>query len=144
MAELARTDALDGLGLPAEAGRCRLAALPPGALAVVTRPADGVRLGVGQWLVEGPGEVDVSDGFAGLAVEGEDAAEVLARLVPLDLAGGDLPARTLLGHTPVVISARAGGFGLLVPRSYAASAVGDLVAAMQAVAARRAVRDAGV
>ncbi|HVH02949.1 MAG TPA: hypothetical protein VM891_08405 [Amaricoccus sp.] len=144
MAELAAADALAGLGLPVEAGRCRLAALPLGAIAVVTRPAEGVRLAVGQWLVEGPGEVDVSDGFAGLAVEGEDATEVLARLVPLDLAGGGLPARTLLGHTPVVISARAGGFVLLVPRSYSASAVAEIAAAMRAVAARRVVRDAGV
>ena len=31
---------------------------------------EGVRLGVGQWLVEGAGEVDVSDGFAGLVARG--------------------------------------------------------------------------
>jgi hypothetical protein len=141
VAELAAADALAGLGLPVEAGRCRLAAWPLGPLAVVTRPAGGVRLGVGQWLVEGPGEVDVSDAFAGLAVEGADAAEVLARLVPVDLAGG-LPARTLLRHTPVVVTARAGGFGLLVPRSYAGGAVAEIVAAMRAVAARREAGDA--
>ena len=144
MADLVATSALDGLALPVSAGRCRLAALPEVRRAIVTAPAEGVRLGIGQWLVEGPGEVDVSDGFAGLAVEGEDATEVLARLVPLDLAGGGLPARTLLGHTPVVISARAGGFVLLVPRSYSASAVAEIAAAMRAVAARRVVRDAGV
>jgi heterotetrameric sarcosine oxidase gamma subunit len=136
VAELVATDALDGLALPVAAGRCRLAALPGVARAIVTAPAEGARLGIGQWLVEGKGEVDVSDAFAGLALDGPAAAEVLARLVPLDLEAGGLPARTLLRHTPVVISRRAKGFALLVPRSYAASAVEDLVRAMRAVAAR--------
>jgi sarcosine oxidase subunit gamma len=96
---------------------------------------------VAQWLVEGEGEVDVSDGLAGLAVEGEDAGEVLARLVPVDLSGV-LPARTLLRHTPVIVTVRAGGFGLMLPRSYAASAVAEVEAAMRAVAARRDAGDA--
>jgi len=135
VADLAATDALDGLALPVAAGRCRLAALPGVRWAIVTAPAEGVRLGVGQWLVEGEGEVDVSDAFAGLALDGPVAAEVLARLVPVDLTAG-LPARTLLRHTPVIVARRAGGFALLVPRSYAASAVEELVQAMWAVAAR--------
>jgi hypothetical protein len=138
VAELFATDALEGLVLPFAAGRCRLAALPEARRAIVTAPAEGVRLGIGQWLVEGEGEVDVSDAFAGLAIEGADAAEVLARLVPLDLTAG-LPARTLLRHTPVIVTARTEGFGLLVPRSYAASTVEDIVRAMRAVAARRGV-----
>ena len=135
MADLVATSALDGLALPVSAGRCRLAALPEVRRAIVTAPAEGVRFGIGQWLVEGDGEVDVSDAFAGLALDGPAAADVLARLVPVDLAGG-LPARTLLRHTPVIVTARAEGFGLLVPRSYAASAVEDLVRAMRALAAR--------
>ena len=135
MADLVATSALDGVALPAVAGRCRLAALPEMRRAVAPAPAEGVRLGIGQWLVEGEGEVDVSDAFAGLALDGPVAAEVLARLVPLDLTVG-LPARTLLRHTPVIVTARTEGFGLLVPRSHAASAVEDLVRAMRAVAAR--------
>jgi sarcosine oxidase gamma subunit len=140
VAELAARRPFEGLELPVSAGRCRLAALPDVRRAVVTAPAEGVRLGLGQWLVEGEGEVDVSDAFAGLAVEGPATAEVLARLVPVDLGAG-LPARTLLRHTPVVVTARAEGFGLLVPRSYAASAVEDILRAMRAVAAREG-RDA--
>jgi sarcosine oxidase gamma subunit len=142
VAELVAADALAGLALPVEAGGCRLVALAPVRRAVVMAPRAGAaRLTAGQWLVEGEGEVDVSDAFAGLAVEGPDAAAVLARLVPLDLDAG-LPARTLLRHTPVVVMARAGGFALLVPRSYAASAVADIVAAMRAVAARGEAGDA--
>lgn len=138
MAELRASGPLDGLALPVAAGRCQLAALSLGPLAVVTAepPAAVARLGVAQWLVEGSGVVDVSDAYAGLVLEGQDAAEVLARLVPVDPAAG-LPARTLLRHVPVVILPRPDGFGLLVSRSYAASAVADLVEAMRAVAARR-------
>jgi sarcosine oxidase subunit gamma len=135
VAELVATEALEGLGLPIAAGRCRLAALPAVRRAIVTAPVEGVRLGIGQWLVEGEGEVDVSDAFAGLGLDGAAAAEVLARLVPLDLTEG-VPARTLLRHTPAVVLPRAGGFALLVPRSYAASAVEDVVRVMRAVAAR--------
>lgn len=134
MVELRVSDGVEGL--PAEAGGCRLSALPARPLGVTTRPAEGLRLGIGQWLVAGAGEVDVSDAFVGLAVEGPDAAGVLARLMPIDLAG--LPARTLLRHVPVIVSVRAEGFALLVPRSYAASAVGELLTAMRSVAARRA------
>ena len=105
MAELVADAGIEGL--PLAAGRCRLSALPRRPLAVVTRPGDGVRIGIGQWLVEGEGGVDVSDAFVGLAVEGADAAEVLARLLPVDLAAG-LPVRTLLRHTPVLVSARGG------------------------------------
>jgi hypothetical protein len=144
--ELAASGALDGLGLPVEAGGCRLAALPTVRRAVVTAPAEGVRFGVGQWLVEGEGEVDVSDAFAGLALEGRDAAAVLARLVPVDLDPAAFPsgaaARTLLRHVPLVLVASERGFGLLVPRSCAASAVAEIVVAMRAVAARGEAGDA--
>jgi sarcosine oxidase subunit gamma len=146
VAELAASGALDGLGLPVEAGGCRLAALPAVRRAVVTAPAEGVRFGAGQWLVEGDGEVDVSDAFAGLALEGTDAAAVLARLVPVNLDPAVFPAgaaaRTLLRHVPLVLVAGGQGFGLLVPRSYAASAVAEVVAAMRALAARREAGDA--
>jgi heterotetrameric sarcosine oxidase gamma subunit len=144
--ELAVGGALEGLGLPVEAGGCRLAALPAVWRAIVTTPAEGVRFGVGQWLVEGEGEVDVSDAFAELALEGRDAAAVLARLVPVDLDPAAFPAgaaaRTLLRHVPLVLVASERGFGLLVPRSYAASAVAEIVVAMRAVAARGEAGDA--
>lgn len=122
-------------GLPVAAGHCRLSAPPPRPLAVTTEPAQGLRLGIRQWLVEGDTGVDLSDAFTALALEGEGAPEVLARLLPVDLAT-QLPARTLLRHTPVMVSAEPHGYRLLVPRSYAASAVADITAAMWAVAAR--------
>jgi len=138
--ELEETGAFDGLGLPVVIGGCRLTALP----AVRRAAARGVgraRLSTGCGLVEGGGAVDVSDAFAGLSLAGEPAASVLARLVPIDLAG--LPpggmARTLLRHVPVMVTADDAGFALLVPRSFAATALGEIVDAMRAVAAREAL-----
>ena len=113
--------------------------------------------GMGQWLVEGreAGEVadwlgglaaatDQSDAWAGLRLAGDAAREVLARLVPLDLAPGPFPpgsaARSLLRHVPLLLIARdEGAFELLVPRSYARTAVADLARAMRFGAGRAAL-----
>ena len=107
---------------------------------------------IGQWLVEGSnaaglGEqaavADQSDGWAGLAIGGSDARAVLARLVPLDLDPAAIPpgsaARSQLRHVPLLLVAVEGGFELLVPRSYAGTAVREIREAMRRVAGRKAV-----
>jgi len=128
------------------------AALPdPGGTAAL---ADGSRLiwaGIDLWLLRGPAAeaaaarlegdaavTDQTDGWAGLAIEGAAAAEVLARLVPLDLAAM-APGRAAasgLKHVACLILAREGGFEALVPRSFAGTAVHEIGAAMRSVAAR--------
>ena len=72
---------------------------------------------------------------------------MLARLVPLDLAPDAFPAgsaaRSLLRHLPLLLVRAGDGFELLVPRSYAATAVRELAEAMRGVAARAGIgRDA--
>jgi heterotetrameric sarcosine oxidase gamma subunit len=119
--------------------------------------ADGGHLlwaGIGHWLLRGAAAtealadrlaadaaaVDVSDGWAGLILGGDGARDVLARLLPLDLDPRVMPAgrvaRSPLRHVPCLMAVRADDFLLLVPRSYAGSAVADLARAMEAVAAR--------
>ena len=104
--------------------------------------------GMGQWLVEGrerarsrrlgglAAVTDQTDGWAGLRLAGDAARAVLARLVPLDLEPAAFPpgtaARSLLRHVPLLLIARdEGGFELLVPRSYARTAVEELAGAMR-------------
>lgn len=83
---------------------------------------------------------DQSDGWAGLRLSGEDATDVLARLVPLDLArmpdGGS--ARSLLNHAPLLLIRRNGVFEIWSFRSMAGTILHEVEAAMRAVAARRA------
>ena len=105
--------------------------------------------GTGQAMVLGPrvtiagaAVTDQSDGWACMALEGEDARAVLARLVPLDLRVGVFKsghaARTLLGHMSCVLM-RTGKdrYGLMVFRSMAKTAVHELEIAMKSVAAQR-------
>jgi sarcosine oxidase gamma subunit len=123
------------------------------ALAVGREVAAGegrlVWAGIGLWLLRGisppdgldaiAGVAEQTDGFAVLELQGRAAVDVLARLVPLDLAGEFAPglaARSLLFHVPLLIVGQRSGFEMLVPRSYAATAVHDLVEAMRGVAAR--------
>lgn len=85
--------------------------------------------------------IDQSDAWAHLALSGPAARDVLARLVPLDLAPAACPKgsarRTLLGHMSCLILHPGGDtFEILVFRSMARSAVHDLTRAMTAVAAR--------
>ena len=111
---------------------------------------------IGQWLVEGHDPSDLAARLAGLAavtdqtdawaamrLAGPAAPDVLARLVPLDLDPARFPAgsaaRSLLRHVPLLLLARGGGLDLLVPRSYARTAVHELAGAMRAVAARRSL-----
>jgi heterotetrameric sarcosine oxidase gamma subunit len=81
---------------------------------------------------------DQSDAWACLSINGEGAADVLARLVPIDLrkmlVGGC--ARSCLGHTAAVFIAVAGGFEVMLPRSLAKTAWHQVEAAMRMRAAR--------
>ena len=86
---------------------------------------------------------DQSDGWVVFRLEGEDAAAVLARLVPVDLhpaifAAGHT-ARTLLGHMGCSLT-RVGeaAYDIMVMRSMAQSALHELTVAMKSVAAQQA------
>lgn len=86
---------------------------------------------------------DLSDGWLALTIDGENAAAVLARLVPVDLSARSFPegatARTGLGHMMVLIHRSApAAFTLYLFRSMAATAVHELEAAMKALTARAA------
>jgi heterotetrameric sarcosine oxidase gamma subunit len=84
---------------------------------------------------------DVSDGWAVARLDGAGAADVLARLVPIDLRAGQFKrghtARTELGHMQASIT-RLGdtAFQIMVFRSMARTMSHDLVTAMEGVAAR--------
>ncbi|MGY6411599.1 MAG: sarcosine oxidase subunit gamma [Alkalilacustris sp.] len=87
---------------------------------------------------------DLTDGWAGVLLLGERAAEVLARLVPVDLRPRACPEgtalRTLLGHVPCLILRRGGGFEVMVMRSFLSTAWHELATALRQVAARRAAQ----
>lgn len=84
---------------------------------------------------------DISDGWAVVRLDGAGAADVLARLTPLDLrlrafAPGQT-ARTELQHMQASITRLAeGAFLIMVFRSMARTLVHDLKSAMEGVAAR--------
>lgn len=84
--------------------------------------------------------VDQTEGWAGLRLGGTGAAQVLARLCPLDLRGKAFPpgrtARSLMGHMNAQITAFEGGFELLVMRSMVRTAAHEIEQAMRSVAAR--------
>lgn len=83
---------------------------------------------------------DQSDGWAGLSLAGAAAADVLARLVALDLRPGAFPqgsaVRAMLKHMPLCLMRGAEGFEMLVFRSMTRTAVHELAEAMARVAAR--------
>lgn len=84
---------------------------------------------------------DQSDGWAGLRLTGVRAADVLARLVPLDLRAmaPGTAAHSLLGHMPLVLMRPdTDSFEMLVFRSMARTAVHELDTAMMQLAARPA------
>ncbi|QDC10213.1 FAD-dependent oxidoreductase [Oceanicola sp. D3] len=83
--------------------------------------------------------VDQSDAWAGFELTGEAAAEVLARLVPLDLAAmaEGATARSLLNHMPLALLRTADGFRLYTFRSMAGTAWDELAHALKSFAARQ-------
>ncbi|MBO6602498.1 MAG: sarcosine oxidase subunit gamma [Roseicyclus sp.] len=89
--------------------------------------------------------VDQTDAWAVLHLEGKDAAEVLARLTPINLGREHFKrghaARSLIGHmTALIIRTGAQGFTILIFRSMAATAIHELDVAMRGVAARAALQ----
>lgn len=83
---------------------------------------------------------DQSGGWACLTLTGPKAAEVLMRLMPLDLRklGPGQAARAPLGHMSAVLMGEEGGFRILVFRSMARTAWHEIEEAMEMLAARAA------
>lgn len=113
--------------------------------------ARAVWFGRGQALLLGPAPdpelaaraavVDQSDAWAVVRLDGAPAADVLARLVPVDLRVSIFKrghtARSLLGHmTASITKTGDNAFQIMVFRSMARTLVHDLKTAMEAVAAR--------
>jgi sarcosine oxidase subunit gamma len=102
-------------------------------------------IGVEPPALEGAAVTDQSDGWAVLVVSGVGAVDVLARLVPLDMRLPAFPVgravRSGLNHMNAVIL-RTGdyAFEVMVFRSMARTAWHEIEAAMQAVAARQALK----
>jgi heterotetrameric sarcosine oxidase gamma subunit len=84
---------------------------------------------------------DQSDGWCGLTLTGAGAANVLARLVPVDLRDSQFAVgrciRTGLNHMTLILWRMEDGFALLTFRSMARTAWHELTEAMQTTAARR-------
>ena len=112
-----------------------------GARIVWTGREQAFLMGVEVPALDGAAVTDQSDGWTTLSLSGAAAADVLARLVPLDLRLAACPVgtalRTQVNHMNAVIL-RTGdyGFEILVFRSMARTAWHELEAAMGMVAAR--------
>ena len=83
---------------------------------------------------------DQSDGWVAMTLAGPAAADVLMRLVPLDLRPAAFPpgqaARSGLNHMPLILWRDVTGLTLLTFRSMARTAWHEVETAMQGVAAR--------
>ncbi|MEM1428761.1 MAG: sarcosine oxidase subunit gamma [Pseudomonadota bacterium] len=87
---------------------------------------------------------DVSDVYLRLMLTGpSEAADILARLVPIDLRplrfASGATAKTLLGHISAQVTARADGVEIMVMRSFWQSAFHEIETAMTRVAGRAAL-----
>lgn len=103
-----------------------------------------------QWLMLGEapdpglaahaGLTELTDGWVGLRLTGAGAADVLARLCPLDtrphVFGVGQTARAELAHLMAQITRTEAGFDLMLMRSFAHWAVGRIADAMASVAAQ--------
>lgn len=104
-------------------------------------PGQALVCGAAIHAIPGAAVVDQSSAWAVCALEGAGAAEVLARLVPIDLRdamfGEGAAARTLIGHMNCVLL-RTGPdrYEMMVFRSMAATLVHEVTRAMEMVAAR--------
>ncbi|SDK31036.1 sarcosine oxidase subunit gamma [Aliiruegeria lutimaris] len=87
--------------------------------------------------------VDQTDGWAAMRLGGASAAQVLARLTPLDLRPSHFPrgrtARSLLGHVPVLLVAIENGFEIFVMRSMSETVRHEIETAMRSTAAREKI-----
>ena len=84
---------------------------------------------------------DQSGGWAALRLSGVGAADVLMRLVPLDLRRmtSGQAARAPLGHMQMILMREEGSFLILVFRSMARTAWAEIVDAIAMLAARKAL-----
>ena len=132
MADLAAEDPFTGLALPLAAGEATLSALPATARATVA-PFAAHREATS-------GSLRALTG-AGLPPPGRAGGPLAWFALDLDPARfpAGSAARSLLRHVPLLLVAREAGLDLLVPRSYARTAVHELATAMRTVAARRAI-----
>jgi sarcosine oxidase subunit gamma len=116
-----------------------------GARIVWTGRDQAFLLGVAPPPLEGAAVTDQTDGWATLALSGAGLADVLARLVPLDMRLAAFPvgrvARTQLNHMQAVIL-RTGDHAveIMVFRSMARTAWHELETTMTMVAARQTVK----
>jgi sarcosine oxidase gamma subunit len=101
-------------------------ALPLAKLTLIlakSRPAAGaVEIAPGQWLIDGEAQgIDMGDAYAGFAVTGQGAADLLARGMALDFErlAPDFAARARLGEIAVLIDRLPDGWRLRCERSYA-------------------------
>ncbi len=116
-----------------------------------SRTKDEVRLiwsGLGQAFllgaridIKGAALTDQSDAWTCLALQGKGAADVLARLTPLDLRDSQFQighaARSLLGHmNALFVRSDADRFEIFVFRSMAQTAVHEMIRAMDSVTAQ--------
>ena len=126
--------------------------LPPAGTWGRSKHAQAFWRGRGQWLVmsdtplagalNGAALVaDMSDAYGRCRLTGANAAQVLARLVAVDIE--TLPegavALTALSDIPVTLIALQDGYEIMLPRSFAGSVVARLEVAMASVAAREMV-----
>ena len=119
-----------------------------GLAAINRRAGGGTWFGHGTWVVTGDVDLgarwavtDQTDAWAVVAIKCACVADVLGRLVPVDLRAQVFKknhvAKTMLGHLSVTIT-RTGpeAFEIMVMRSMAKTLVHDLEVAMLGVAAR--------
>lgn len=130
-----------GLAMPAPNSFAEKA----GARIIWTGREQAFLVGVEAPALDGAAVTDQSDGWAVLALSGLGAADVLARLVPLDLRLSVFPVgravRSGLNHMSAVIL-RTGdyAFEIMVFRSMVRTGWHEIAAAMEAVAARAALK----
>ena len=126
-----------GLGFPAPNGVINA----PSACIVWTGRAQAFLIGASAPPLAGLAAVtDQTDGWCAFALTGPAAADVLMRLVPLDLREAAFPAgstaRSGLNHMPLILWRGAPGFVVMTFRSMAQSAWHELETAMDGVEAR--------
>lgn len=116
----------------------------PGSRVVWSGLGQAMVLGVAVPPISGAAMTDQTDAWTCVALEGDRARDVLARLTPLDLRETMFKrghaARTELAHmSAILMRTGANRYGIMVFRSMAKTLVHDLDSAMQAVAARAAL-----
>lgn len=123
-------------GFPAPNATCEV----KGGRALSTGPGQAMILGA-RVAPEGAAVADQSDGWTVVALDGENAKDILARLTPIDLRDGAFPptatARTLIGHMTASLT-RVGEyrFEIMVFRSMTHTLVHELTRAMCHIDAR--------